>query len=280
MEVYNEIAILQNRLSSLFSTGQQIGFVPTMGALHQGHLALVKEALAENDCVVCSIFVNPTQFDNAEDLLKYPRLEVQDLELLTEVGCQMVFMPSAQEMYPEGFKVEHYEFGSLQQVMEGASRPGHFDGVATVVRKLFDAVKPHRAYFGKKDYQQLLIIKAMVHQMQLPIEIVPCETFRETDGLAMSSRNLRLSDKERTLAPVIYQILQEASIMAGKYNASPLKLWVQKQLDRYPSMELVYFEIANPEDLSLTLDASPSKNQMGFIVVKIGGVRLIDNILL
>jgi len=255
------------------------GFVPTMGALHEGHLNLVKRSKLENDITVCSIFVNPIQFNNKEDLVKYPRTTSRDLKFLRELKCDVVFMPEASEMYPEGEPLPPaFDFGKLDKVMEGKFRPGHFQGVAIVVKKLFDIVRPTRAYFGKKDFQQLAIIGKMVGMLGLPVEIVPCETFREPDGLAMSSRNMRLTVPERGLAPRIHQVLLRAREMAGTVPVPELQEWTIKTLGENPGFRVEYFEIADKESLMPLATWQNRERAMAFAAVFVGDVRLIDNI--
>ena len=210
MNVYNFIVDIQRFVEEKHNLGLKVGFVPTMGALHEGHLSLINRAKKDNDIVVSSVFVNPIQFNNPTDLEKYPRTPERDIEKLEQAGCDAVFMPSVDEMYPEKVE-EHYDFGDLERVMEGACRPRHFNGVAIVVRKLFEIVTPDRAYFGEKDFQQLAIIKKMVQNLNMNLEIVPCPIIRENDGLAMSSRNVRLNETERAIAPQIFATLNDAT---------------------------------------------------------------------
>jgi pantoate--beta-alanine ligase len=255
-----------------------IGFVPTMGALHQGHLKLVKQCVKENDVSVCSIFVNPTQFNNAEDLTKYPRQLQDDISLLESVNCDYLFAPDVDDMYPANENKIDFNFGKLELVMEGANRPGHFQGVATIVKKLFEIVNPHKAYFGKKDYQQLLIIKSLTQQYNLSPKIIGCDIVREEDGLAMSSRNQRLSPAQRKEAPFIYNTLKGAKTKTNDYSVEDVKLWVTKKINSNPFMEIEYFEITNSKDLQPISNWNDSEETMGFIVVNMGDVRLIDNI--
>lgn len=263
--------------ASVRFSGKTLGFVPTMGALHEGHLSLVRRALQENDYCVASIFVNPIQFNNPEDLEKYPRTPERDLQMLEEVGCHAVFMPTVEEMYPDEV-TESYDFGHLDKVMEGAFRPGHFNGVAIVVRRLFEIVQPHKAYFGEKDYQQLAIIRELVRKHQIPVEIIPCPIVREPDGLAMSSRNMRLSAAGRSKAPLIYKTLQEARKMAQNHDVATVKKWVTDTLKSIEGFEPEYFEIASGETLLPVNQWDEANTVMGFVVVWLGGVRLIDNI--
>lgn len=257
-------------------SGLKIGFVPTMGALHEGHLSLVRRAKSENDIVVCSIFVNPIQFNNPDDLLKYPRTLERDMEMLQEAGCDVVFAPAVEEMYPEKATKE-YDFGALANVMEGAFRPGHFNGVGIVVHKLFDITLPHQAYFGEKDFQQLQIIKKLVELEHLDVEIIPCPISRETDGLARSSRNERLTPEMRRAAPYIYMVLQEAGNLAKTNTAAEIEKYVKFKFDSHPLLKLEYFSIASGNDLQPVTGAI-SEGDMGFIAVFAGEVRLIDNI--
>lgn len=259
------------------ANGRSIGFVPTMGALHEGHLELMRRAKKENDVLVVSVFVNPKQFDNPEDLKKYPRDLAKDVRLLEQVGCDVVFSPEVEEMYPDQESIQ-YDFGPLETVMEGASRKGHFNGVAIVVRKLFDIVKPHNAYFGEKDFQQLAIIQELVKQTKQVVNIVPCQIVREADGLAMSSRNERLTAEEREIAPFIYQTLQMAKEKMKDLNPNQLKAWVISEFGKKKAFTLDYFEIAEDTFLQPADSWESNKGTMGFIAVFLGNVRLIDNI--
>lgn len=263
--------------ASVRFSGKTLGIVPTMGALHEGHLSLVRRALQENDYTLASIFVNPIQFNNPEDLVKYPRTPEQDLKMLEDTGCHAVFMPSIEEMYPTEV-TEVYDFGHLDKVMEGAFRPGHFNGVAIVVRRLFEIVQPHRAYFGEKDFQQLAIIRALVSKYEIPVEIVPCPIVREPDGLAMSSRNMRLKPADRSKAPHIYRTLLAARDMVPKHSIAEVKTWVVQNLKRVEGIEPEYFEIASAENLLPVNEWNEAPVVMGFVAVWLGGVRLIDNI--
>lgn len=253
-----------------------IGFVPTMGALHPGHISLVERARRENDIVICSIFVNPIQFNNPEDLKKYPRTIENDLEMLKAAGCDAVFVPTVEEMYPEEIN-KSYDFGKLADVMEGAFRPGHFNGVAIVVKKLFDIALPHRGYFGEKDFQQLQIIKALVEIEHLDIEIVPCAISREADGVARSSRNERLKPEMRAASPFIYKTLKEAKSLAANHSAEEIIAFVEENFKHHPLLKLEYFSIGSGTDLQ-PVSGKLSEGDMGFIAVFAGDIRLIDNI--
>ena len=259
--------------------GKRIGFAPTMGALHQGHLSLFQKSKEENDVTIGSIFVNPIQFNQEADLIAYPRTEEEDLELLKKVGCDAVFMPSVQEMYPQKPVIRFY-FGALEEVMEGAFRPGHFSGVAVVVSKLFNLVKPTNAYFGLKDYQQVAIITQLVKDLSYLINIVPCETLREPDGLAMSSRNRRLSPQKRKIASNIYQSLQLSGKLLFSEGVEITRQKIEEYYKNLPDFSLEYFEIADAETLQPVKIVNQHKRIIVCIAAYLDGVRLIDNILL
>lgn len=279
MDQFSTIASFREYLALRRKQGLKVGFVPTMGALHEGHLDLVRRSLRENGVTACSIFVNPTQFNNPDDLANYPRTLAHDVRLLEETGCSVLFTPAVAEMYPEeeGPPVE-VEFGLLDKVMEGRFRPGHFRGVVTVVKKFFDITEPDRAYFGKKDYQQLAVIRHMVSRLGLPVEIVPCETVREPDGLAMSSRNMRLTIAERQSAPVICRVLRKVKEKVGKVPVSELKEWAVKKMEETPGLRVEYFEIGDRDTL-LPIDRWAHKDRaVAFVAAFLGDVRLIDNL--
>ncbi len=273
----------------LFYTGQDVrnatqgqrqqssvGLVPTMGALHQGHLELVKAARAENDLVVCSIFVNPTQFNNPDDLSAYPRTLEADCRLLESVGCDIVFAPSVEEMYPYPLDLS-LNFGTLETVMEGAFRPGHFNGVGIVVSKFFNLIQPHRAYFGQKDLQQTAIIKSLIRNLSYPIELRICPTVRESDGLAMSSRNVRLTPEERSIAPTIYRILNECK--TALLEGTPVEVALKNARDAFsqqPAFRLEYIELVDADTLK-PLNETGKANAL-CVAVHLGNVLLIDNI--
>ncbi|MCX6277772.1 MAG: pantoate--beta-alanine ligase [Bacteroidetes bacterium] len=279
MKQFANIAETKAAIGSLIYEGMTIGFVPTMGALHDGHLTLIRRAKLENDMVVCSIFVNPTQFNNKDDLFKYPRNIANDARMLEANGCGILFAPEVAEMYPNGEKeLLNLKFGKLDKVMEGKFRPGHFQGVATIVNKLFEIVKPVKAYFGKKDFQQLAIIREMVKQLNSKVEIVGCETVREPDGFAMSSRNMQLTIAERQLAPIIFKVLQQVKQKAGVRPVKDLKSWAIRQFGQHPELRVEYFEICHRDSL-MPLDNWRSKDQaVALVAVFIGDVRLIDNL--
>ena len=256
--------------------GKKIGFAPTMGALHQGHLSLYKAAKKENDEVISSIFVNPTQFNNPDDFQKYPKTLEKDLELLEKAGVDAVYVPNVEEMYPDGLYSKKYDFDGLENEMEGKYRPGHFDGVGTIVEELFRQVQPHNAYFGEKDYQQLAIIKKMVEKTKLPVKIHGVPTLREEDGLAMSSRNVRLTETQRKEATIIYETLTKVKEWFKVLSVEEIKLRVL-EIFRNSNFELEYFVIADEKTLKETDFFYKDKNYRAFIVAYAGDVRLIDN---
>lgn len=279
MEVFTSIHSLKNYLLQLRLQNQSVGLIPTMGALHEGHISLIEAAKIQNDIVVCSIFVNPTQFNNPEDLAKYPRTLEEDCAMLEKAGCSAVFAPSVEEMYPEK-PVLTINFGLLETVMEGASRPGHFNGVGIVVSKLFNIVEPHRAYFGQKDLQQVTIVKRMVEDLSFNLELIICPTIRETDGLAMSSRNRRLSEEERAHAPIIYKILLDAKERLNAGEAiDEVKESVQLEFHALAGFELDYFEVVNIKTLQPIHTIGNEGTTALCIATYLGPVRLIDNII-
>ena len=277
MLVFAKIKSVQQKIESL-KKATTIGFVPTMGALHKGHLSLIERARKENDLVVVSVFVNPTQFDKQEDLINYPKTISEDLLLLKSVFCDIVFAPSANEIYANNIISQAFNFDGLEFQMEGKFRTGHFDGVGTIVKRLFEIVKPTKAYFGEKDFQQLQIIKNMVKNHQIPVKIVGCDIYREADGLAMSSRNTRLTKAHRDVAPFIYKTLKEAKIKFGTKNALEVVNWVENEFRNQPLLELEYFEIADEDTLQTIKNKNPKQKYRAFIAVFAGEIRLIDNI--
>jgi pantoate--beta-alanine ligase len=273
-------ADIQHEISKAKNKGKSIGFVPTMGALHEGHLSLVKQSLKETDLTVVSIFVNPTQFNNPNDLCKYPRTLEKDVALLQTVGDILVFAPTVEEMYDQKEVKQpfSFDFGGLDTVMEGRFRPGHFNGVVQVVSKLFNIVTPDKAYFGEKDFQQLAIIRRMVALMNYPIEIVGCPIVREANGLAMSSRNQHLTEREHKNAVNISRILKESRNFADRKSVTELTQWVTEQLNAVEYLEVEYFEIVNGDTLRAISDWNDSAYVVGCITVYCGETRLIDNI--
>jgi len=277
MKVFNTVAELQSFLSAANNKTKNVGFVPTMGALHKGHLNLVQQAKEQSDLVVVSIFVNPTQFNNAKDLERYPRDLQTDIEALKTVSCDVVFAPDVNEVYPKE-DTRHFDFGALENVMEGKFRPGHFNGVAQVVSRLFEMVKPHKAFFGLKDFQQLAIIRAMVKQLQLSVDIIPCNTIREEDGLAMSSRNKLLTDKQRKNAPVIARTLSESCNFVPETTIEDVKNQVVQTINTTEGLEVEYFEIVDGYTLQAVDNWADSSYIVGCIAVFAGEIRLIDNV--
>ena len=277
MQVLNTKNELVSLIDNLKKQGKKIGFVPTMGALHAGHLSLVKESKKNCDITVVSIFVNPTQFNDPEDLKRYPRTLENDIRLLEPLGCDLVFAPTVEEIYPEP-DTRRFNFGHLEQVMEGVRRPGHFNGVGQVVSRLFDIVRPDKAFFGMKDFQQVAIIKNMVKQLQYPIEIVPCPIVREENGLARSSRNELLDEDHRKNAPHIYATLKKAREMASTMKVAELKKWIADEIDNNPFLETEYVEIVDDTTLNITQDWSEPGTKVACVAVYAGKIRLIDNI--
>lgn len=277
MKIVHTIKDLQTELSVLKAQGKKVGLVPTMGALHAGHASLVKRSVSENDVTVVSIFVNPTQFNDKNDLEKYPRTVEADCQLLEECKATFAFVPSVEEMYPEP-DTRKFSYAPLDTVMEGAFRPGHFNGVCQIVSKLFDAVTPDRAYFGEKDFQQLAIIREMVRQMKYNLEIVGCPIVREADGLALSSRNKRLSAQERENALNISRTLFESRNFAASHTVSETQKMVEEAISNAPGLRLEYFEIVDGNTLQKIADWKDTSYAVGCITVFCGEVRLIDNI--
>jgi pantoate--beta-alanine ligase len=278
MQILTTAAELQAYTEKARRTGHRLGLVPTMGALHAGHLQLVQAARAECDEVIATIFVNPTQFNNAEDFRLYPRVPEADAALLAPAGCTALFVPSVEEMYPQP-TVLRFDFGALERVMEGAHRPGHFNGVATVVSKLFHLARPHRAYFGQKDWQQVAIVRQLVADLSFDLEIVARPTIREADGLAMSSRNRRLDAEARAVAPLLYQVLTAAAdqvrqgVPSGEVQAT-----ATAALAREPRITPEYFEVADAQTLQPLAAYQPGRAVVLCVAAHLGGVRLIDNV--
>lgn len=276
MLVFAKTKSVKNTINCL-KKDTTIGFVPTMGALHKGHLSLIKKAKKENDFVVVSIYINPTQFDKEEDLINYPKAIATDLKLLKNI-CNLVFIPSTKEIYGKNITSTSFNFGGLENQMEGKFRKGHFNGVGTIVKKLLEITTPTNAYFGEKDFQQLQIIKQMVAQTQLPVNIIGCSIYREADGLAMSSRNTRLTKEYRAVAPFIYKTLQKAKEKFGTINAKDVINWVENEFKNHSLLKLEYFEIANEKTLQPIKEKLTQHNYRAFIAVFAGKIRLIDNI--
>jgi pantoate--beta-alanine ligase len=280
MEIFKQIAPLKAYLKDVRMAGKSIGLVPTMGALHDGHMALIKASQKDNPVTVCSIFVNPTQFNNSGDLLKYPRTLDRDTQLLKEVRCDVLFSPEVDEIYPEKSTLT-FDFGQLDKVMEGKFRPGHFSGVALVVSKLFNITEPDHAYFGQKDWQQFSIIRQLVDQLNFKVTLHGVPTLRENDGLALSSRNLRLNADQRKVATVFFRVLTKAKsdLLEGK-PVQHVKAEVVKFIDQTPGASLEYFEIADSKNLNLLENVEKANRPIMCIAGFVGDVRLIDNMLL
>lgn len=277
MKVIRTVAELRSEIAASRAQGRSVGLVPTMGALHAGHVSLIDKARADNDIVVVSVFVNPTQFNNPDDLRTYPRTEQADCEKLVEAGVDFAFIPSVEEVYPEP-DTRVFDLGAVAEVMEGAMRPGHFNGVAQIVSKLFRMIEPDRAYFGEKDFQQIAVIKRMVELENIDVDIVECPIKRHDDGLAMSSRNVRLSAEQRAIAPNISRILHESLEYAKSHNVAETKEWVVAQVNSYDAMEVEYYEIVDALSMQPIADWNEAKQAVGCITVYLGDVRLIDNI--
>ncbi|CAM3572596.1 pantoate--beta-alanine ligase [Flavobacterium gelidilacus] len=279
MQIFKEKALLTTYLKTIWDKNCAIGFIPTMGALHQGHLSLIKKSLDENNYNVVSIFVNPTQFNNSQDLEKYPRTLEIDIEKIRTIcpDC-IVFAPSVDDIYEGKTNSKSFNYDGIEHEMEGKHRPGHFDGVGTIVKKLFEIVKPTNAYFGEKDFQQLQIVKKLVAKNDLKVNIIGCPIFRESNGLAMSSRNERLSIKDRDEASIIYKTLLTAKEKFGTKSANEVNNWVKNSLEKNENITLEYFEIADETTLKTCIRKSKNKKYRAFIAVFIDNIRLIDNI--
>ena len=278
MLIFSTVAELRAYVEAARSAGRRLGLVPTMGALHDGHLQLVRAAANDCDVVIASIFVNPTQFNNPDDFRLYPRLPEADADLLRTAGCTALFLPAVEEMYPQP-AVLKFNFGALESVMEGAHRPGHFNGVATVVSKLFHLARPHRAYFGQKDWQQVAVVKQLVADLSFDLEIVAYPTIREEDGLAMSSRNRRLTPEERAVAPQLYQALAQAAAQV-RQGVPPAQVQAEAlaALAREPRFTPEYFEVADAHTLQPLAAYAPDRAVVLCLAVHLGTVRLIDNV--
>lgn len=277
MQVIRKISSLKNKLSQARQANASVGFVPTMGALHEGHLSLIKKCIDSNDISVASIYINPTQFNNKDDLHYYPRNIDRDCELLDKKGCDLVFTPNDQEMYPKP-DTREFDFGMMGKIMEGKHREGHFNGVAQVVTRLFDIIEPENAYFGQKDFQQLAIIRKLVSDLNYAVNIVACPTVRESDGLAMSSRNLLLTESERRSAPLIYKTLKQAKEQLFSKSVNETEVFVKKSINKSPDLNLEYFKIVDKYTLQAIHKITPDIPITACIAVYAGKIRLIDNI--
>lgn len=279
MSVFQTQKALQIELKKVQNKSKKVGFVPTMGALHQGHLSLLEQSLSENEITVLSIFVNPTQFNNADDLKKYPRTLEKDVELVKKLNKNiLIYAPSVTDIYEGNTISVSFDYNGLENQMEGKHRPGHFDGVGTIVKKLFEIINPTNAYFGEKDFQQLQIVKTLVSKHKIPVNVIPCEIYRESNGLAMSSRNERLSEKARNESNLIYKILVQAKEKFMLKSAQEVTQFVVNEFKKHKNFTLEYFEIAEEETLLTCKRKIKSKKYRGFIAVFIENIRLIDNI--
>lgn len=279
MQVLSSRAQVEKQVNALKNKQLTLGFVPTMGALHQGHISLIEKSRQSCDLSLCSIFVNPRQFNDPADLARYPRSPQKDLDLLQKAGCDLVFMPQAEELYADGGH-EEYDFGRLDKVLEGAQRPGHFKGVAQVLSRLFKLVKPDKAFFGQKDYQQYLVVKELVKLLKLPLEVIPCPIVREADGLAMSSRNSLLSPEERALAANIPFWMNKARELAQRLDADQVAAEIRAMMANVNGIRSDYFEICHPEDLSPCHGNVLPGQSIALLAAYVGKIRLIDNSLL
>jgi pantoate--beta-alanine ligase len=276
MLVLHKIKEIEEIITLQKQKGNTVGFVPTMGALHQGHISLINYSKQQTDLTVCSIFVNPTQFNNASDLTHYPRTPEADIKLLEDAGCDILYMPDVNDVYPENDS-RKFNFGYLDTILEGAHRPGHFNGVGQVVSILLQGVKPDKAFFGSKDYQQVMVVKSLVKQLNLPVEIIACPILREPDGLAMSSRNTRLSVEERKIAALIPKLMQEAIEVVKQKGLTAAKAFVVESVSKVPEMRLEYYEVCNAETLELADENNVPDKAVSLIAVFVGNIRLIDN---
>ena len=279
MQIFYGKATLMDYLSSIKTTNSTLGFVPTMGALHEGHQSLMLKSTKENDFTVVSIFVNPTQFNNPEDLEKYPRTLDEDIAKISNINPNIiVFAPTVDDMYEGKTLSQSFDFDGLENKMEGKFRPGHFDGVGTIVKRLFEIVNPTRAYFGEKDFQQVQIVKKMVEKNHIPVVVISCPIFREINNLAMSSRNERLTLHEREEAGIIYKILNKAKAKFSNNSAKKTTQWVENEFKKNKTFTLEYFEIADEETLTTCNRKNKNKNYRAFIAVFVNNIRLIDTI--
>lgn len=278
MVILTKITDVKAHLSVLRKQNKTIGFVPTMGALHQGHISLIEASKKQTDVTICSIFVNPTQFNNPDDLKRYPRTPETDIKFLEDAGCDILYMPEVADIYPEN-DTRKFEFGYLDTILEGATRPGHFNGVGQVVSILFEGISPDKAFFGSKDYQQVMVVKSLVKQLNLPVEIIACPILREADGLAMSSRNMRLTPEERIFAGMVPDIMLQANKVVKEKGVDAAKEFVVNLVSKVSIMKLDYFEVCDAETLESVSDYKPGKKTVSLIAVFVGNIRLIDNLM-
>lgn len=280
MLIFTKIVDLRAFVRQIKSLNQSLGFVPTMGALHNGHISLIEASQKNCQITICSIFVNPTQFNDKKDLERYPRTPDKDIQLLKKANCNALFLPDAEEIYPKTEEKINFDFGNLDKLLEGKYRPGHFNGVAQVVKRLFELVTPNKAFFGSKDFQQVLIVKSLVNKLNLNINIISCPILREPDGLAMSSRNTLLTKKEREIAGRIPKIMQAAKEIIINKNITEAKQFVISEVSKEPLMNLDYFEICNPETLENIAYLKSNEKMVALIAIFVGKIRLIDNLII
>ena len=279
MLIFTKEADLKGYLSGLRSQGKTLGFVPTMGALQKGHVSLIERSRSQCDVTICSIFVNPTQFNDKSDLDRYPRMPEKDTKMLEEAHCDVLFMPPVDEMYKKG-DTASFDFGHLDKILEGEHRPGHFNGVAQVVKRFLEIIEPDKTFFGSKDYQQVMIVKELVKQMKINTEVVACPILREHDGLAMSSRNALLSKSERERASLIPIFMNNARQIAMNNGIKAAKIYVNHEVNKFEDMKLDYYEICDPDTLQPLTTLPEKKTPVSLLAVFVGKIRLIDNLIL
>lgn len=276
MQVFQQISEVKTYISSQKQQHKTIGFVPTMGALHQGHISLINESKKVCDITVCSIFVNPTQFNNANDLTRYPRTPEVDRQLLEQAGCDVLYMPDVKDIYPTT-DTRQFNFGYIDTILEAEHRPGHYNGVGQVVSILLAGIEPNKAFFGSKDYQQVMIVRTLVKQLKLPVEIISCPILREDDGLAMSSRNMLLIPEERKIASLVPKMMEGARDIAKQIGVSAAKLYILNEVAQVSIMKLDYYEVCDTETLEPLTALKPNQQAISLIAVFVGNIRLIDN---
>lgn len=276
MLVLRKIKDIEEHISLQKQKGNTIGFVPTMGALHQGHISLIQYSKQQTNITVCSIFVNPTQFNNEADLTHYPRTPDADIKLLEDAGCDVLYMPEVRDVYPENDN-RKFDFGYLDVILEGTTRPGHFNGVGQVVSILLEGVKPNKAFFGSKDYQQVMVVKSLVKQLNIEVEIIACPILRESDGLAMSSRNMRLSPEERKVAGLVPIMMKQALEIVKTKGIAAAKAYITETISKQPLMRFEYYEVCDAETLELMSEYKFEKSTVSLIALFVGNIRLIDN---
>ena len=280
MLIFTKIVDLKAFVRQIKNLNQSIGFVPTMGALHNGHISLIEASRKICNITICSIFVNPTQFNDKKDLERYPRTLDKDIQLLEKANCSALFLPDADEIYPKTEEKTNFDFGNLDKLLEGKYRPGHFNGVAQVVKRLFEIVTPHKAFFGSKDFQQVLIVNTLVNKLNLNITIISCPILREPDGLAMSSRNALLNKEEREIASLIPKIMLKAKEIILAKGITEAKQFVMSEVSKEPIISLDYFEVCNPENLENIINLKSNQKAVALIAVFVGKIRLIDTLII